>query len=73
MSSPDIGDGAEKVVEKHSLALAFRGREAVREAIEPASEARRADFPQILHRILTSRRHGLCPFRADTAFCLFHI
>jgi hypothetical protein len=70
--SADIGEGPEKVVEKHPLTLALRGWQVIREPIEPAPEARYVDSAQIRHGVLTSRRYGLCPLHPYTAHSLFH-
>jgi hypothetical protein len=70
--SADLGEGPEKVVEKHALTLTPGGRQVVCEAIEPAPEAPCVDSAHIRHRVLTSRRNGLCPIHPDTANSLFH-
>jgi hypothetical protein len=70
--SPDIGEGSEKVVEKHPLTLALGRGQVIREPIEPAPEARCADSAQIRHCVLAARRHGLCPLHPHTAHGLFH-
>jgi hypothetical protein len=70
--SADIGEGPEKVVEKHPLTLALRAGQVIREPIEPAPEARCVDSAQIRHRVLAARRHGLCPLHSYTAHSLFH-